>query len=167
MEEYEGHTSEMEGHRKVAFTSEGEVSKQILTAPFSWPYYPEHTWACLILKAKQSQASLVLGWETTPGSWTFSLCYCEEINFCFSSYSVLVSCYGNLALSASGCDGRRTQHGREELPQVRGQGQRLRVPGCYGTGTAERNHPTNEARVWGREDQPTSKEQWLRWRRRA
>ena len=70
--------------------------------------------------------------------------------------------------------------GREELPHVRGQGQQLRVPGCNGTGTAEksypsprsgvaarrrypasevgavagRSHPTPEARGSGREDQP-------------
>ena len=34
--------------------------------------------------------------------------------------------------------------GQEELPHVRGQGQRLRVPDCDGAGTAERSYPTSE-----------------------
>ena len=37
---------------------------------------------------------------------------------------------------------------------VRGQGQRLRVPGCDGAGTAERSYPASEARGSGREEQP-------------
>ena len=70
------------------------------------------------------------------------------------------------APSAGGCDGR-TKRGREELPHVRGQGQRPRVPGCNGTGMAEksypsprsgaaveRSYPTPEARGGGLEDQP-------------
>ena len=44
--------------------------------------------------------------------------------------------------------------GPEELPCVRGQGRRLRVPGCDSTGTAERSYPRPEARAGGREDQP-------------
>ena len=32
--------------------------------------------------------------------------------------------------------------GQEELPHIRGQGQRLRVPGCNGTGTAEKSYPS-------------------------
>ena len=65
-----------------------------------------------------------------------------------------------------GCD-RRTECGREELPHVRGQGQRLRGPGCNGAGTEEksypslrsgavarRSYPTPKARGSGREDQP-------------
>ena len=57
--------------------------------------------------------------------------------------------------------------GQEELPQVRGQGQWPRVPGCDGTGMAERSYPsprsgaaakrsypTSEARGGGRVDQP-------------
>ena len=31
-----------------------------------------------------------------------------------------------------------------ELPHVRGQGQRPRVPGCNGAGTAERSYPASE-----------------------
>ena len=34
-----------------------------------------------------------------------------------------------------------TEHGGEELPHVRGQGQRPRVPGCDGAGMAERSYP--------------------------
>ena len=57
--------------------------------------------------------------------------------------------------------------GQDELPHVRGQGQQLRVPGCYGTGTAEksypsprsgvaaeRRYPANEVRGGGREELP-------------
>ena len=57
--------------------------------------------------------------------------------------------------------------GQEELPHVRGQGQRPRVPGCNSAGTAEKNYPsprsgaaarrsylTSEARGGGWEDQP-------------
>ena len=40
-------------------------------------------------------------------------------------------------LSAGGCD-RRTKRGREELPHVRGQGQRPTVPGCDGRATQVR-----------------------------
>ena len=32
--------------------------------------------------------------------------------------------------------------GQEELPHIQGQGQRLRVPGCDGTGTAEKSYPS-------------------------
>ena len=64
-----------------------------------------------------------------------------------------------------GCD-RRTKRSREELPHVRGQGQRLRVPGCNGIGMAEksypsprsgaagRSYPSPKARGGGWEDQP-------------
>ena len=44
--------------------------------------------------------------------------------------------------------------GQEELPQVPGQGQRLRVPGCDSAGTAERSYPASEARDGGQEEQP-------------
>ena len=44
--------------------------------------------------------------------------------------------------------------GQEELPHARGQGQRLRVPGCHGAGTAERSHPASEARGGSQEEQP-------------
>ena len=43
---------------------------------------------------------------------------------------------------------------QEELPHVRGQGQRPRVPDCNGTGTAERSYRTSEVRSSGREEQP-------------
>ena len=61
---------------------------------------------------------------------------------------------------------------QEELPHVWGQGQRPRVPGCDGAGTAERSypswrsgpvagrsHPTPEARGGVREDQPHTRGQ--------
>ena len=35
---------------------------------------------------------------------------------------------------------------REEIPHVQGQGQRPRVPGCEGAGTAERSYPASEVR---------------------
>ena len=43
---------------------------------------------------------------------------------------------------------------QEELPQVRGQGQRPRVPGWDGAGMAERSYPTSEVRGSGREELP-------------
>ena len=59
------------------------------------------------------------------------------------------------------------KHDREKLPLDQGQGQRLRVPGCLGTGAAERSCPTSEVRAeagrsyhmpevrgCGREEQP-------------
>ena len=67
--------------------------------------------------------------------------------------------------------------GHEELPHVRGQGQQLRVPGCDGTGTAEksypsprsgvvagRSYPMSEVRGGGREELPHVQGQgwWLR-----
>ena len=57
----------------------------------------------------------------------------------------------------SGAEARRTPclkgcH-QEELPHVRGQGQQPRVPGCDCAGTAERSHPTSEARSGSREEQ--------------
>ena len=44
--------------------------------------------------------------------------------------------------------------GQEELHQVRGQGQRLRVPDCDGAGTAERSYPASEVRGGGWEELP-------------
>ena len=94
------------------------------------------------------------------------------------------------ALSAGSCD-RLTKRGREELPHirgqgqkpgdpypkggsqeelphVRGQGQRPRVPGCDGAGTAERSYPSLRSGVAARRSNPMmSKERWLRGRRRA
>lgn len=83
-------------------------------------------------------------------------------------------------ISAGSCDWR-TKHGGEELPHVRGQGQKpggrharraeakrsyptskVRgsgwVPGCNSTGTAERSYPTSEARG-GREEPPCAQGQ--------
>ena len=44
--------------------------------------------------------------------------------------------------------------GQEELPHVRGQGQRPRVPDCDGTGTAERSYRASEVRGGSREELP-------------
>ena len=50
--------------------------------------------------------------------------------------------------------GRLTKRHREELPHVRGQGQKLRVPGCDGAGMAERSYPTSEVRGSGKKELP-------------
>ena len=57
------------------------------------------------------------------------------------------------ALSAGGCD-RHSKHGQEELPHVRGQGQRRRVPDCDGAGKAERSYPASEVSGGSREELP-------------
>ena len=62
-----------------------------------------------------------------------------------------------------------------EVTHIRGQGQQPRVPGCDGTGTAERSYPSPrsevaaershtvpEAGAAAERSNPTSKEQWLR-----
>ena len=58
----------------------------------------------------------------------------------------------------SGAEARRTPcprgGGQEELPHVRGQGQRPRVPGCDGAGTAERSYPTPKVRGGSWEELP-------------
>ena len=46
------------------------------------------------------------------------------------------------------------KHGPEELPLAQGQGLRPRVPGCVGTGAAERSYPMPEVRGGRREEQP-------------
>ena len=45
---------------------------------------------------------------------------------------------------------------RKELSRVRGQGQRLRVPGLDGTGTAERSYPSLRSGAAARRGYPTS-----------
>ena len=44
--------------------------------------------------------------------------------------------------------------GREELPHVRGQGHRQRVPDCDDAGTAEGSYTASEVGGGGREEQP-------------
>ena len=44
--------------------------------------------------------------------------------------------------------------GQEELPHVRGQRQRPRVPDCEGAETAERSYPASEVRGRCREELP-------------
>ena len=46
--------------------------------------------------------------------------------------------------------------GQEELPHVRGQGQRPRVPDCEGAGTAKRSYPTSEVRGGDKRSYPMS-----------
>ena len=70
--------------------------------------------------------------------------------------------------------------GQEELPHVRGQGQRPRVPDCDGAGTAERSYPASEVRGGDKKSYPTpprprpgavarrtNPTPWLRGHRRA
>ena len=45
----------------------------------------------------------------------------------------------------------------EELPHVRGQGQRPRVPCCNGTGTAENSYPSPRSGAAARRSHPVSK----------
>ena len=54
--------------------------------------------------------------------------------------------------------------GQEELPHIRGQGQRPRVPGCGGAGTAERSYPSPRPGVAAGRTNPMP---WLRGHRRA
>ena len=78
------------------------------------------------------------------------------------SLSFLMSLAKDLSITPrSGAEAGRTPCPRggsqEELPHIRGQGQRPRVPDSYGAGTvevAERSYPTPEARGRGLEDQP-------------
>ena len=60
-------------------------------------------------------------------------------------------------------------NGLEEPPRVRGQGRGLRgaTPRPRPGAAAGRSYPTPEARGSGQEDQPTSKEWWVHWFRRA
>ena len=84
----------------------------------------------------------------------------------------------------SGAEAGRTlcpqDSGQEELPHIRGQGKKLRVPGCDSTGGAERSYPTSkvsggrweelpppEVGVAAEKSNPSSKEWWLRGHRRA
>ena len=75
---------------------------------------------------------------------------------------------------------RRLRPGALSAADIRGQGQRPRVPGCDGAGTAEKSYPASEAGGGGwrsnptprpgavaGKSNPTSKERWLRGRRRA
>ena len=60
-----------------------------------------------------------------------------------------------------GGSGRRTKRDWE-LPHVRSQGQRPRVPGCEGTGTAGRSHPASKV-TGGRERTPLVRGQGVGW----
>ena len=46
--------------------------------------------------------------------------------------------------------------GQEELPHVRGQGQRPGVPGCDGAGTAEKSYPSPRSGVAAERSYPAS-----------
>ena len=52
--------------------------------------------------------------------------------------------------------------GQEELPHVRGQGQRPRVPDCDSAGTAERSYRASEVRAGGPEEIPSVRGQGWR-----
>ena len=68
-------------------------------------------------------------------------------------------------MHGGGCD-RRTKRSREELPHLRGQGQKPGGPYAQRE-AAKRTYPTPEARGRGKEENPTSKERWLHRHRRA
>ena len=57
---------------------------------------------------------------------------------------------------------QRCRNSQEELPHVRGQGQRPIVAGCDGAGTAERSYPASEVRGDGREEPPCAQGQGRR-----
>ena len=60
----------------------------------------------------------------------------------FPQFIVIHTVKGFGIVNKAEIDGpRRTQ---EELPHIRGQRWRPRVPGCDGTETAKRNYPTSE-----------------------
>ena len=51
----------------------------------------------------------------------------------------------------------RKDGGQEELPHVQGQGQRPRVPGCNGAGTAEKSYPSPRSGVVAERSCPASR----------
>ena len=65
---------------------------------------------------------------------------------------------GAIPRPRSGAEAGRTPcprgGGQEELPHIRGLGQRPRVPGSDGAVRAERSYPTSEVRGDGWEEQP-------------
>ena len=66
----------------------------------------------------------------------------------------------------SGAEAGRTlcpqDSGQEELPHIRGQGKKLRVPGCDRAGAVERSYPMSEARGRGQEELPPARGQGRR-----
>ena len=60
-----------------------------------------------------------------------------------------------------GCDGR-AKRGREELPHVRGQGQKSRGPHAW-RAEAKRSYPTSEVRGGAREEIPSVRGQGQQW----
>ena len=60
----------------------------------------------------------------------------------------------NMALSQAQAAATAHKRSREELPHVRGQGQRPRAPGCNGAGTSERSYRLPEAPGGGQEELP-------------
>ena len=73
----------------------------------------------------------------------------------------------HLFISLSGVDSQ--PHIDRTLPTIKqdleGQGQRPRVPGCDGAGTAERSYPKSEVRGDGREEIPRARGQGQQPRR--
>ena len=90
----------------------------------------------------------------------------------YSKNESSISLYHTILHSAAAVTRCTKRRGREELPHVRGQRQRPRVPGCHGAGTAERSypsprsvaagrrHPTSEVRGGGQEELPNVHGQW-------
>ena len=64
-------------------------------------------------------------------------------------------------VSAGGCDDWHTKRGREELPHVRGQGQKPGGPHAR-RAAAKRSYPTSEVRGSGRECQAATAQEGLR-----
>ena len=61
-----------------------------------------------------------------------------------------------MSTGAGGCC-QCTKRSGEELPYIRGQGQRPRVPGCDSAGTAERSYPMSEVGMVAKRSYPMSK----------
>ena len=74
-------------------------------------------------------------------------CVCRQASLPFSPTSPFARTPSFLELEE-----RSLRKGQKELPHVQGKGQRPRVPGCDGAGTAERSYPVSEVRGGGREE---------------
>ena len=96
---------------------------------------------------------------------------CSPVKSIYSTFYLSPSTLARVAVTAheawprgatphprSGAEAGRTPCSRgsrqEELPNVRGQGQRPRVPGCNGAEMAEKSYPMSQVRSGGREEQP-------------
>ena len=84
---------------------------------------------------------------------------CGQIYVCMCVCALLKSKVSQLRWTVQ-------KHGREELPLTQGQGLQQRVPGCVGTGAAERSYPTSEVRAAAGRSYPMSRE-WRLHRQRG